>query len=85
MNELSEAEYAYIRRKKALEYEYAAPYLPVGAVERMDEGDLRDEVRTIIMEYLPPAERQQLAAELTRERRRLFGDDHDLAPSSASS
>jgi len=51
----------------------------------MDERDLRDEVRTVIMEYLPPAERQQLAAELTRERRRLFGDEHDLAPSSASS
>lgn len=75
---LSETEWEYMRRKKALEYEYAAPYLPVGALEQMDEDDLRDEVRTIIVEYLPEDDRRELARKLATERRRLFGDEHDL-------
>ena len=76
---LTETEITYIRRKKALEYQYAAPYLPVNALEQMDETDLRAEVREVITEYLPPEERRELASELATERRRLFGDEHDLA------
>jgi hypothetical protein len=79
MHELSHEERQYIRIKKSLEYEYAAGYLPVNALERMDEDDLRTEVQTVIREYLPPDERRELAVKLAAHRRRLFGDEHDLA------
>jgi hypothetical protein len=69
--ELTDPERQYLAYKKTKEYEYAAGYLPVGALERMDEQDLRAEVREVISEYLPEADRRELRAELNEAKREL--------------
>ncbi len=71
-SELAGFERAFIRAKKRIEYEYAAPYLnPVANPGQQSETDLRDRVRTAIEEDLPERDRWDMWAEKREVYRQL--------------
>lgn len=70
-SELAGFERAFLRAKKRIEYEYAAPYLkPVANAGRESETELRDRVREAI-EELPEQDRWAMWAEKREAYRRL--------------
>lgn len=66
----------YIRRKKAIEYQFAEPYMsPV--VEPVSEPQLREKVRAALME-LPKSDWVEMQCELEQAYKATIGDESPL-------